>query len=391
MEHQVAEITPETCGAIGHWMERALLRLGAPPTYVTYRAEYIPAVTGRMVLCTVAVLPHPSLPGFKREVCYSTALTIVTALDVACRQALGCLLAQYRASFESGTLRLLPRDYWRLAPLVDGVPSYEGIQDDVDAAPFHESDETLVETASYLVDLDKYARRLEDESCTLYGQVKDATIDALQYQSRCAELEREQRLTPPCSPARAEPRPCNHCPAAVREGEGGHPEGMLHAKEDFYRLTATQNRLKDKLERKDDLLMVCAHLLGCERLKVEKLEKSRADNIANIAWLTRTTVYLRDKAKRLRRTWEDADSLRVDELFELNRELPPESQHEIRTDTFELHQSRLKLHLCPMAHLPTPVETEEVREAHALVSRIFPLDYPSEDHYPVSYKRARTK
>jgi hypothetical protein len=46
-----------------------------------------------------------------------------------------------------------------------------------------------VETASYLVDLDKYTRRLEDESRTLYGQVRDATIDALQYQPRCAELE----------------------------------------------------------------------------------------------------------------------------------------------------------------------------------------------------------
>jgi hypothetical protein len=32
---------------------------------------------------------------------------------------------------------------------------------------------------------------------------------------------------------------------------------------------------------------------------VEKLEKSRADNVANLAWLTRTTVYLRDKAERL--------------------------------------------------------------------------------------------
>jgi hypothetical protein len=86
---------------------------------------------------------------------------------------------------------------------------------------------------------------------------------------------------------------------------------------------------------------------------VEKLEKSRADNVANLVWLTRTAVYLRDKAERLRRTWEDADSLRVDELFKLNGELPPESQREIRTETFELHQSRLKLHLCPMARLPT--------------------------------------
>jgi hypothetical protein len=92
-------------------MERALLRLGIPPTYVTYRAKYVPAVTGQMVLCMVAVLPHPSLPGFKGEVCYSTALTVATALDVACRQALGCLVAQYRTTFKFGTLRLLPRDY----------------------------------------------------------------------------------------------------------------------------------------------------------------------------------------------------------------------------------------------------------------------------------------
>jgi hypothetical protein len=34
-------------------MDRALLRLGAPPTYVTYRTEYVRAVIGRMVLCTV--------------------------------------------------------------------------------------------------------------------------------------------------------------------------------------------------------------------------------------------------------------------------------------------------------------------------------------------------
>jgi hypothetical protein len=100
---------------------------------------------------------------------------------------------------------------------------------------------------------------------------------------------------------------------------------MQHVKEDLRRLTVSQNRLKDKLERKDDLLTVRAHLLGCERLKVEKLEKSRADNVANLAWLTHTAIYLRDKAERLRRTWEDADSLRVDELFELNRELPPPS------------------------------------------------------------------
>jgi hypothetical protein len=49
-------------------------------------------------------------------------------------------------------------------------------------------------------------------------------------------------------------------------------EKILHVKEDLRRLTASQNRLEDKFQRKDDLLKVRALLLGCERLKVEKLE-----------------------------------------------------------------------------------------------------------------------
>jgi hypothetical protein len=159
-------------------MERALLGLRVPLSYVTYHAEYVPAVKGRMMLCTVTVLLHLSLMGFKGEVCYSTALTVATTLDIACCQALGCLLAQYHSSFESGTLRLLPLDYWHLAPLVDGVPSHEGIWDDVDTAPFRETDQTLVETTNYLVDLDTYTHRREGESRTLFGLIRDATLDA---------------------------------------------------------------------------------------------------------------------------------------------------------------------------------------------------------------------
>jgi hypothetical protein len=75
------------------------------------------------------------------------------------------------------------------------------------------------------------------------------------------------------------------------------------------------------------MLTVRTHLLGGERIKVEKLEENMVENVANLAWLTRTTIYLRDKAERLRRTWEDTDSLPMDELIELNRELPLESQH----------------------------------------------------------------
>jgi hypothetical protein len=42
-----------------------------------------------MVLYTAAVLPHPSLLGFKGDVCYSTVLTVATALEAAYGQALG--------------------------------------------------------------------------------------------------------------------------------------------------------------------------------------------------------------------------------------------------------------------------------------------------------------
>jgi hypothetical protein len=51
-----------------------------------------------------------------------------------------------------------------------------------------------VETTNYLVDLDKYAHRLEDVSCTLFGQIRDAIVDARQYQPRCVQLERENSV-----------------------------------------------------------------------------------------------------------------------------------------------------------------------------------------------------
>jgi hypothetical protein len=60
----------------------AFLKLGVPPTHVTYRTEYVPAPTVLLVLCTVTVLPHPVLPGFKGEVSYGIMMTIHTALDL---------------------------------------------------------------------------------------------------------------------------------------------------------------------------------------------------------------------------------------------------------------------------------------------------------------------
>jgi hypothetical protein len=134
----------------------------------------------------------------------------------------------------------------------------------------------LVETASYLVDLDKYPRRLEDESRTLFVYIRDATVDARQYQPCCVQLERENSVL--CYRVRQLEQSLDRATAVLLLSERewvDTREEMLYIKEDLRRLTASQNWLKVKLQRKDDLLTVRAHLLGCEQLKVEKLEKGQ--------------------------------------------------------------------------------------------------------------------
>jgi hypothetical protein len=125
---------------------------------------------------------------------------------------------------------------------------HEGIQDDVDAAPFHETDETLVETASYLVDLDKYARHLEDESRTLFGKIRDTTIDARQYQPCCVQLERENSMLR--LRVRQLEQSLDHLTAVLLESERERVdtrEELLHVREDLRRVTVSQNRLEDIL------------------------------------------------------------------------------------------------------------------------------------------------
>jgi hypothetical protein len=51
--------------------------------------------------------------------------------------------------------------------------------------------------------------------------------------------------------------------------------------------------------------------------RVKELETRLERNKKNIALLTRTAVYLRDKAARALQTWEISDSIRVDEIHEL--------------------------------------------------------------------------
>jgi hypothetical protein len=105
--------------------------------------------------------------------------------------------------------------------------------------------------------------------------------------------------------------------------------------------------------------------------------------------LTRTAVYLRDKAARAMQTWEISDLIRVDEIHELRNQLPEESQPMVRKEDFKLIPTELRLHLCPHEEMPPAVETEEVVEAVAAIDAIFPEDYPEHYKRVLTYKKPR--
>ena len=72
MARQEVELLPEHMEGLARWVDRVVLRLGIPPTHITYRAEDVRTLSGPLVLCTVAVLPHPALPGFPGMLEHST-------------------------------------------------------------------------------------------------------------------------------------------------------------------------------------------------------------------------------------------------------------------------------------------------------------------------------
>jgi hypothetical protein len=146
---------------------------------------------------------------------------------------------------------------------LDGVPSHKGIQDDADTAPFHESDEMLGETAGYLVDLDKYTRRLENEALTLFSEIKDATGAACLHLPCCLQLERENSALRYCVRELEQGLGCANATLLQSERERVDTrEELLHVKEDLRQITVSQSQLIDKLQSKDNLLTVCAHRLS---------------------------------------------------------------------------------------------------------------------------------
>ena len=102
------------------------------------------------------------------------------------------------------------------------------------------------------------------------------------------------------------------------------------------------------------------------------------DNVQNLANLTLVAECYRDLADRTLKTWMESDSLRVHELQKLLDRLPEKHQHAIRKEDFTLIPSKLRPEKCTLGDLLLPDETEEVREAHAAISSLYPPFYPEE-------------
>jgi len=70
--------------------------------------------------------------------------------------------------------------------------------------------------------------------------------------------------------------------------------------------------------------------------------------------------------------------------------LPEKHQHAIRKEDFTLIPSKLRPEKCALGDLLPPVETEEVLEAHAAISSLYPPFYPEESKGVLQYKRPRS-
>jgi chromosome segregation ATPase len=148
-------------------------------------------------------------------------------------------------------------------------------------------------------------------------------------------------------------------------------------------------QLQTQVDDQQDFMTLHGYFEAKMEDRVKELETRLERNKRNITLLTRTAVYLRDKAARALQTWEISNSIRVDEIYELRNQLPEESQPLVRKEYFKLIPTELRLHLCPHEEMPPAIETEEVVEAIAAIDAIFPEDYSEDYKRVLSYKKLR--
>ena len=144
------------------------------------------------------------------------------------------------------------------------------------------------------------------------------------------------------------------------------------------------------MDDQQDQTILLGHIESANEHRMLSLKDRLEDNVQNLANLTLVAECYRDLANRTLKTWMESDSLRVDELQELLDRLPEKHQRAIRKEDFTLIPSKLRPEKCALGDLLPPVETEEVLEAHAAISSMYPPFYPEESKGVLQYKRPRS-
>ena len=169
----------------------------------------------------------------------------------------------------------------------------------------------------------------------------------------------------------------------LQDGEKEHLDNINNLEKKVKELEEKQKELQKKnkdlqsqLEDQQDQKILLGHLESANEHRMLSLKDRLEDNVQNLANLILVAECYHDLANRTLKTWMESDSLRVDELQELLDRLP--KKHHLRPEQ------------CASEDLLPPVEPEEVLEAHAAISSLYPPFYPEESKGVLQYKRLRS-
>jgi hypothetical protein len=379
------------------WLERALETLGIQRERIQYSARHLQYRSVEYYYCSAVVARHPTTPEFGGTSVDGVGLTLATAVQTVARKLLRSLLYEHRSVFASTSLKLFPRH--SLQPY---DPAH--VLQEMEEAPFLEMDGTLQTTGLYLLDVDIYASRVEAELDSLVQQFCLTARHALRLEEQNRSLIHDVgQLEAGMARKEAVNRALQADYYELIRSQRGADTRELQAELETAKLREERDHLQRvvreqeaelrrarlRLESQSEMLEMRARMAECHEREVTRLKRISAYNSVNFAHLTRTAVYLKDKASRLERAWRDSDSLRVEEIQDTRARVPLTELArlpEIQREDFSIPPSGYQFHLRPLETLPLPVMTGEVKKALETLDPIYTQEHSVLDRLVVNYR-----
>jgi hypothetical protein len=318
------------------WLKRVVEYISINQTCIKLSLRMITAHPYYCKTAMLVVMPDPAVPDFEGEMVYSSGMLTETAVLSVARKIMMKLLTWFwQTKFAGSSFRLMPR-----AVLPD--EGLEAIYLEMFAAPVQLTggDQPLVHTTgSYLYDLDHVMVNLSQESKLLYEGFHAGMrlIDQLEHEiqgwnriytvahqdtrlnrvnyveaSRMLEIETQWRTVADENLHRAE---IELQKLRAEKAEWELKDKVCDREEEC-------RQLQTQVDDQQNFMTLRAYFESTVEDQVKELGTRLERNMWNIAKLTHTIVFLRDKAAHTMQTWELSDSIRVDEIHELRNQLP---------------------------------------------------------------------